>query len=99
MDKHWVRQAQAWLRSSGEGERKFKGTPFERTILTPAKVSPLTRQMHPAALNVFEDSHKAPETPKASLEFWSRPYDNSFNTPAMPLDEAHSGGFFSSRIC
>jgi hypothetical protein len=33
------------------------------------------------------------------LEFWSQPYDNSFNTPAMPLDEAHSGGFFSSRIC
>ena len=43
--------------SSRELERQFKGALFERTVLTPAKVSPLVTQTHPDALNVFKDSY------------------------------------------
>ncbi len=43
--------------SKRELERQFKGALFERTVLTPAKVSPLVRQTHPDALSVFKDSY------------------------------------------
>ncbi len=43
--------------SSRELERQFKGALFERTVLTPAKVSALVTQTHPDALSVFKDSY------------------------------------------
>ena len=43
--------------SKRELERQFKGALFERTVLTPAKVSPLVTQTHPDALSVFKDSY------------------------------------------
>ena len=43
--------------SSRELERQFKGALFERTVLKPAKVSPLVTQTHPDALSVFKDSY------------------------------------------
>lgn len=38
-------------------ERQFKATLFERTVLSPAKVSPLVTQIHPDAASVFRDSY------------------------------------------
>lgn len=43
--------------SSRELERQFKTALFERTVLTPAKVSPPVTQIHPDALSVFKDSY------------------------------------------
>ena len=43
--------------SSRELERQFKTALFERTVLNPAKVSPLVSQMHPDALSIFKDSY------------------------------------------
>ncbi len=43
--------------SSRELERQFKGALFERTVLTPAKVSAVLTQTHPDALSVFKDSY------------------------------------------
>lgn len=43
--------------SSRELERQFKGALFERTVLTPVKVSALVTQTHPDALSVFKDSY------------------------------------------
>ena len=43
--------------SSRELERQFKAALFERSIISPAKVSPLVRQMHPEALSVFKDTY------------------------------------------
>lgn len=43
--------------SSRELERQFKTALFERTVLSPAKVSPLVTQTHPEALSVFKDSY------------------------------------------
>ncbi len=43
--------------SSRELERQFKGALFERTVLTPVKISPLVTQTHPDALSVFKDSY------------------------------------------
>ena len=43
--------------SSRELERQFQTALFERTILSPTKVSPLVTQNHPDALNVFKDSY------------------------------------------
>ena len=40
-----------------ELERQFKTALFERTVLNPAKVSPLVSQMHPDALSIFKDSY------------------------------------------
>lgn len=39
-----------------ELEYQFKGALFERTILSPPKVSPVVTQIHLAALDVFKDS-------------------------------------------
>ncbi|WLI14790.1 MULTISPECIES: YhcG family protein [Pseudomonas] len=43
--------------SSRELERQFKGALFERSVINPAKVSPLMRQTHPEALSVFKDTY------------------------------------------
>ena len=40
-----------------ELERQFKTALFERSVLSPAKVSPLLTQTQPEALNVFKDSY------------------------------------------
>jgi len=40
-----------------ELERQFKAALFERSVLSPAKVSPLVAQMHPEALDIFKDSY------------------------------------------
>lgn len=38
-------------------ERQFKAALFERSVISPLKVSPLVRQMHPEALSVFKDTY------------------------------------------
>ncbi|NOU01691.1 MAG: DUF1016 domain-containing protein [Gallionella sp.] len=43
--------------SKRELERQFKAALFERTVLSPVKVSPLLPQVHPDALSVFKDSY------------------------------------------
>ena len=43
--------------SSRELERQFKTALFERTVLSPVKVSAVLSQMHPDALSVFKDSY------------------------------------------
>lgn len=43
--------------SSRELERQFKAALFERSVINPAKVSPLMRQTHPEALSVFKDTY------------------------------------------
>ncbi|KFB75697.1 PDDEXK nuclease domain-containing protein [Candidatus Accumulibacter cognatus] len=43
--------------SSRQLERQFKTALFERAVLAPAKVSSLTRQIHPDAASVFKDSY------------------------------------------
>jgi predicted nuclease of restriction endonuclease-like (RecB) superfamily len=43
--------------SKRELERQFKAALFERVVLTPANVSPLTRQLHPGVQGVFKDAY------------------------------------------
>ncbi|HAE39290.1 MAG TPA: DUF1016 domain-containing protein, partial [Candidatus Riflebacteria bacterium] len=43
--------------SKRELERQFKAALFERAVLNPTRVSPLVRQIHPAAVDVFKDSY------------------------------------------
>lgn len=38
-------------------ERQFRLAAFERAVLSPPKVSPLVRQIHPSAASVFKDSY------------------------------------------
>ncbi len=45
--------------SKRELERQLKTALFERTVLSPPKVSPLVTQIHPQALNVFKDAYMA----------------------------------------
>jgi predicted nuclease of restriction endonuclease-like (RecB) superfamily len=40
-----------------ELERQFKGALFERTVLSPVKVSPLVAQIHPQASGIFKDAY------------------------------------------
>lgn len=40
-----------------ELERQFKAALFERTVLSPAKVTPVASQIHPDALSIFKDSY------------------------------------------
>lgn len=51
-------------------ERQFKTALFERAVLTPAKVSPVVRQMHPDAASIFKDSYLVEflELPQNHLE-------------------------------
>ncbi|MBK1684842.1 PDDEXK nuclease domain-containing protein [Rhodoferax fermentans] len=43
--------------SKRELERQLKAALFERVVLSPAKVSPVVRQSHPQALQVFKDAY------------------------------------------
>ena len=43
--------------SSRELERQFKTALFERVVLNPTMVSPVVRQIHPTAMDVFKDSY------------------------------------------
>lgn len=43
--------------SKRELERQIKAALFERTLLNPTKVSPVTRQIHPEAPALFKDSY------------------------------------------
>ena len=43
--------------SRRELERQFRAELFERSVLSPPKVSPAVRQTHPGALSVFEDAY------------------------------------------
>ena len=43
--------------SKRELERQFKAALFERTVLSPTKVSAVLSQIHPNALSVFKDSY------------------------------------------
>lgn len=43
--------------SKRELERQLRAGLFERTILHPPKVSPLVRQLHPEAVNLFKDAY------------------------------------------
>lgn len=43
--------------SKRELERQFKAALFERSVLSPVKVTPLVTQTHPAALEVFRDAY------------------------------------------
>ncbi len=65
----YVRMAIQERWSKRELERQFNTALFERMVLTPAKVSPVVRQMHPDALNVFKDSYV--------VEFLSLPAQHS----------------------
>lgn len=40
-----------------ELDRQLKGALFERTILTPAKLAPVMRQIHPQAETIFKDTY------------------------------------------
>jgi predicted nuclease of restriction endonuclease-like (RecB) superfamily len=55
--------------SKRELERQFKASLFERTVLNPPKVSPVVRQTHPEALNVFRDAY--------TVEFLGLPADHA----------------------
>jgi predicted nuclease of restriction endonuclease-like (RecB) superfamily len=56
--------------SSRELERQYDTALFERVVLSPAKVSPLVRQIHPEAASVFKDSYLVEflDLPAAHLE-------------------------------
>jgi predicted nuclease of restriction endonuclease-like (RecB) superfamily len=43
--------------SKRELERQLRTAAFERAVLSPAKVSPVVAQMHPAASGIFKDSY------------------------------------------
>lgn len=43
--------------SKRELERQFNSALFERVVLSPPKVSPAVRQIHPEALNIFKDAY------------------------------------------
>ena len=55
--EYYLRMAIQEKWSSRELERQFKAALFERSVISPAKVSPLVRQMHPEALSVFKDTY------------------------------------------
>jgi len=60
-------------------ERQIWAALFDRTALTPPKVAPVVREIHPKALSVFRDSYaqQAIMTPMQSGAFWTR-----FSAPA-----------------
>jgi predicted nuclease of restriction endonuclease-like (RecB) superfamily len=56
--------------SSRELERQYNTALFERSVLAPAKVSPLVTQTHPGATSIFKDSYLVEflDLPAAHLE-------------------------------
>lgn len=57
--------------SKRELERQLRAAAFERTVLSPAKVSPVVAQMHPTASGIFKDSYL--------VEFLDLPREHSEN--------------------
>src|SRR5690554_5116649 len=53
----YLRMAAQEKWSKRELERQFKAALFERSVLNPAKVTPLVTQLHPTALEVFRDAY------------------------------------------
>lgn len=53
----YLRQAAQEKWSRRELERQFESALFERTVLQPAKVSPVVKHSHPGALQVFKDAY------------------------------------------
>jgi len=53
----YLRMAAQERWSSRQLERQLKVALFERAVLTPAKVSAVTRQMQPEALSIFKDAY------------------------------------------
>ena len=53
----YLRMATAEKWSKRELERQLAGALFERVLLSPTKVSPPVRQLHPDAATVFKDSY------------------------------------------
>ena len=47
--------SQKW--TSRELERQINGALFERVVLSPAKLSPVVRELYPDAASVFKDSY------------------------------------------
>jgi len=84
-----------------ELERQFKTALFERSVLSPAKVSPAVTLLHPEVLNVFKDSYlvKFFDQPEGILTGALNAPIILRNTPAMPLNDAHFGGFFVFGAC
>ncbi len=58
---------QSW--SKRELERQLDGCLFERVVLNPPKLSPVVRQLHPAAETIFKDTYL--------LDFLELPVDHS----------------------
>jgi predicted nuclease of restriction endonuclease-like (RecB) superfamily len=52
-------------------ERQFKAALFEHTVLSPVKVSPAVKEIHPEAVKVFRDAY--------SVEFLGLPQDHTEN--------------------
>ena len=65
----YVRMAVQERWTKRELERQFNAALFERVALSPAKVSPLVRQMYPEAENIFKDSY--------AIEFLGLPQGHS----------------------
>jgi predicted nuclease of restriction endonuclease-like (RecB) superfamily len=53
----YLRMAAQESWSSRQLERQIRAALFERTVLTPPKVSAVMRQTHPEALSIFRDSY------------------------------------------
>lgn len=53
----YLRRAAQEKWSKRELERQFESALFERTVLQPAKVSPVVKHSHPGALQVFKDAY------------------------------------------
>jgi predicted nuclease of restriction endonuclease-like (RecB) superfamily len=53
----YLRLAHGQKWTSRELERQLNGALFERVALSPTKLSPLLREMHPDAANLFKDSY------------------------------------------
>jgi predicted nuclease of restriction endonuclease-like (RecB) superfamily len=53
----YLRMATSEKWSSRELERQLAGALFERVVLSPIKVSPPVRQLHPDAASIFKDSY------------------------------------------
>ena len=53
----YLRMAAQEKWTTRELERQFKNAAFERTVLAPAKVSALLRQLHPEGISAFKDAY------------------------------------------
>lgn len=65
----YLRQCQQEKWTKRQLERQLSGALFERTVLSPPKLSPLVRVLHPEAFNIFKDTYL--------LEFLDLPKNHS----------------------